>query len=155
TAFVSSLVVLLFVNFWYAAVFTVIAAVYCSVVYWRMKRQMPYNRALSSSESRTTAKLADTITNVATVRAFAGEKIESKLLHNQTTETRNAYRKLMSVQLPNEVIGQSGTTIVEIVAFGMGVLAITVWHSPIGALYLTLTYTLGLTERLWQFMFIV
>lgn len=155
TAFVGSLIILLFTNFWYAVVFIGIAIVYCSVIYWRMKLQMKYNRALSSSESKTTAKLADAITNVATVRAFAGEKIESKLFHKQTTETLDAYNNLKSVQLKNELISQSGTTIVEIVAFAMGIYAITVLHSPVGALYLTLTYTLGLTERLWQFMFIV
>lgn len=155
TAFVGSLFILLFTNFWYAVVFIAISAVYYAVIYWRMKIQMPYNRKLSSSESRTTAKIADTITNVATVRAFAGESIESKLFHKQTTETANAYEGLKRAQLKNELISQSGTTIVEIVAFGMGLFAIVVLHSPIGALYLTLTYTLGLTERLWQFMFIV
>lgn len=155
TAFIGSLVVLLFVNPLFALAFIAVSATYYSVVYWRMRLQMPYNRALSSSESQTTAKLADTITNVATVRAFAGEEIESKLFHRQTANTRQAYRKLMSVQLRNELVSQSGTTLVEILSFGMGALAIIVLHSPIGALYLTLTYTLGLTERLWQFMFIV
>jgi ATP-binding cassette subfamily B protein len=148
-------VVLLFVNFWYALAFIVISVAYFALLYWRMKKQMPYNRSLSSSESKTTAKVADTITNVATVRSFAGETIEAKLFHKQTSETRKAYEGLRNAQAKNELISQTGTTIIEILAFGMGILAITVLNSPIGALYLTLTYTLGLTERLWQFMFIV
>lgn len=155
TAFFGSLVILLFTNLLYALVFIGIAIIYCSVIYWRMKIQMPYNRALSSSESRTTAKLADTITNVATVRAFAGEKVEAQLFHKQTSETRQAYRNLMSVQLKNEIISSGGTTTVAIAAFALGLVAIIVFDSPIGSLYLTLTYTLGLTQRLWQFMFIV
>jgi ATP-binding cassette subfamily B protein len=155
TAFISSLAVLLFINFWYALVFIFIAVIYCVVLYWRMKKQMPFNRILSSSESKTTAKVADTITNVATVRSFAGEEAEAQLFHKQTSETRQAYERLRNIQAKNELISQSGTTIIEVVAFAMGIFAITVLHSPIGALYLTLTYTLGLTERLWQFMFIV
>ena len=155
TALVASLGILFFVNFLYAAVFVVVALIYCVIVYLQMKRQIPYNRRLSTSESNTTAKLADTITNVATVRAFAGESIEAKLFHKQTTHTRNSYIKLMDVQSINELISHSGTAVVEILAFGIGLLSVTRYHIPIGALYLTLTYTFALSERLWQLMFIL
>jgi ATP-binding cassette subfamily B protein len=133
----------------------VVALVYFVVVYRRMVKQLPYNRALSTSESQTTAKLADTITNVGTVRAFAGEKVETRLFHEQTSETRNKNLKLMRVQLVNEAISQAGTTTVEILAFTVGLFGVIVLHSPVGVLYLTLTYTLNLTERLWLFMFIL
>ena len=155
TAFVASLIVLFIVNLPYAIVFLLISIVYVAVVYRQMRRQMPYNRALSEAENDRTAKLADTITNVSTVRSFAGEKIESKLFDRQTTDTRTRYLKVMSIQLRNELISQSGTTIVQIAAFGLGIVGITTLHAPIGALYLTLTYTLNLSERLWQFMFII
>ena len=155
TAYVSSLVVLFFVNLLYAGVFLAISIVYVIVIYRQMKQQLPHNRALSESESDTTAKLADTITNVATVRSFAGEKIESRLFDRQTTETRTKNFKVMSIQLKNQLISQTGTTSVQIIAFGLGILSITVFHAHIGVLYLTLTYTLALSERLWQFMFIV
>ena len=153
--FVSSLVVLFVVNLLYAVVFLIIAIVYVIVIYHQMKLQLPHNRALAESESDTTAKLADTITNVATVRSFAGEKTESKLFDRQTTETRSKYLKVMSVQMKNELISQSGTTLVQITAFGLGIVGVTAFHAPIGALYLTLTYTLNLSERLWNFMFVV
>ncbi len=154
-AFLASLIVLFVVNLPYAIVFLLISIVYVAIVYRQMHRQIPYNRALSEAENDRTAKLADTITNVATVRSFAGEKLESKLFGRQTTDTRTRYLKVMSIQLRNELISQSGTTIVQIVAFGLGIVGITTLHAPIGALYLTLTYTLNLSERLWQFMFIV
>jgi ATP-binding cassette subfamily B protein len=155
TAFVSSLVVLFVTNFIYAVAFLVLAVMYVAVVSRRMKKQIPYNRVLSSAESQTTAKLADNITNVATVRSFAGEKLENRLFSKQTSETMNKNLDLMNVQLKNELISQGGTTIVQIAAFGIGILSIAVWHAPIGALYLTLTYTLNLSERLWNFMFIL
>ena len=155
TAFIGSLIVLFFVNTLFAVVFLLTSVLYCAVIYRQMKRQIPYNRALSASESDTTAKLADTITNVATVRAFAGEQIESRLFHHQTTHTKNSFIKLINVQTVNEAIGHGGTAIIEILAFGIGLLSITMFHTPIGALYLTLTYTIALSERLWQFMFIL
>ncbi|MEK7059431.1 MAG: ABC transporter ATP-binding protein [Patescibacteria group bacterium] len=155
TAFVSSLIVLAFVNTFYAAVFFVTSVLYCVVIYKQMMRQVPYNRTLSSSESDTTAKLADTITNVATVRAFAGEPIESKLFNRQTTHTRKSFIKLVNVQTVNEAIGHGGTALIEILAFGIGLWSITMFATPIGALYLAITYTMALSERLWQFMFVL
>jgi ATP-binding cassette, subfamily B, bacterial len=154
-AFIASLVVLLFVNPLYAVVFAGVSAVYFFIVYRQMKKQIPYNSRLSNSESATTAKLADMITNVATVRAFAGEAAESRLFGQQTAQTTTTHFQLMKVQMKNEFISRSGTMTVKIVAFGVGIISVVTLHTPVGALYLTLTYTLDLTERLWQFMFII
>jgi len=155
TAFVASLVVLLFVSPLYALVFAGVCAIYFTVVYHQMKRQIPYNNKLSHSESETTAKLADAITNVTTIRAFAGETTENSLFNQQTKKKTIAHWKLMNIQMKNEFISRSGTGMVKIIAFGVGIASVVALHTPIGALYLTLTYTLSLTERLWQFMFIV
>ena len=57
----------------YALVFTAVSArLFRSGVPPHAEANPPYNNKLSSSESETTAKLADAITNVTTVRAFAG-----------------------------------------------------------------------------------
>ncbi len=154
-AFASSLTILLFIAPLYASIFTFVTAVYVAVIYRQMKLQIPYNRELSSEESNTTAKLADAITNISTVRAFAGEPFESQLFTAQTIKTRSAAQRLMRVQLRNEIISSSSTTLVEIMAFVIGIFSVIVFHSPIGSLYLTLSYTLALSERLWQFMFII
>jgi ATP-binding cassette subfamily B protein len=155
SAFVASLIVLLIVSPVYALVFSVISAAYFFIMYRQMKWQAPYNRKLSASESETTAKLADTITNVATVRAFAGETVESRLFHGQTNRTKNAYLDLMRVQMKNETISRSGLAIIKILAFAGGIVSIVAFHQPIGVLYLTLSYTLNLTEHLWEFMFVL
>lgn len=155
TAFFASLIVLLIVSPVYALVFTGVSTVYFVVVYRQMKYQIPYNTKLSNSESETTAKLADAITNVATIRAFAGETTETDLFSRQTTKKAQHHWKLMNVQMKNESISRSGIMVVKIVAFGVGLIGVATLHTPIGALYLTLTYTLSLTERLWQFMFII
>jgi ATP-binding cassette subfamily B protein len=155
TAFFASLVVLLIVSPAYALVFVGVCAVFFFVMYRQMKWQIPYNTRLSNSESVTTAKLADSITNVATIRAFAGETTETELFGRQTAKKAAAHWKLMNVQMKNETISRSGIAFVKILAFGGGMIGVVTLHTPIGALYLTLTYTIGLTERLWQFMFII
>lgn len=155
TAFIASLIVLLFVSPAYALVFTLVSAAFFTVVYRQMRWQIPYNNRFSSSDSETTAKIADAITNVATIRAFAGETVEDRLFHQQTTKKRDAHWKLMNVQMKNESISRSGIALIKILAFAGGMISVVSLHTPVGALYLTLTYTLALTERLWQFMFII
>jgi ATP-binding cassette, subfamily B, bacterial len=155
TAFFASLVILLFTNLLYAAAFIAVAIIFLIIMYRQMKKQMPFNRRLSSNESETTAKLADTITNVSTVKAFAGEHVESSLFHQQTNRTKQAYLNLMNAQMKNELISRGGIAFVKILSFSLGLVGIIVFHSPVGALYLTLTYTFNLTDRLWQFMFII
>ena len=155
TAFVASLIILFFMNWIFALVFVGVAVVFLAVMYRRMEQQMPFNRRLSSTESETTAKLADTITNVSTVKAFAGEPFEDQLFHKQTTQAKQAYVNLMNTQMKNELISRSAIAFVKILAFSLGLVSIISLHSPVGALYLTLTYTINLTDRLWQFMFIV
>ena len=120
-----------------------------------MSRQASYNEALSSAESMNTAKLADTITNISTVRAFAGEAMEAELFGRQTMKTMSKNLLLMRVQLKNEWLGQGGVELISILAFVSGIVGIFWLTLPMGVLYLVLTYTLNLTQRLWNFMFIL
>ena len=149
-AFISSLVVLFVISWPVALVLTVISAVFLNIMIRRMRKQLPYDRAAASSESDRTAKLADTVTNVAAVRAFAGEDHESHLFHRQVISTANAAYSLRRVALTNELISHLGTASISIIVFTLGILAVTTLHAPVGTLYLAITYTLALTRRLWE-----
>jgi ATP-binding cassette subfamily B protein len=155
TALVASLLILAATNLAYTAVLAAIATCYFAVMFRQMKKQAPYNRALAASESDRTAKLADNITNVGTVRAFAGENTEEALFHKQTTTTRDTYFRLMSKQMKNELASHSGISVMSIAAFSAGIIAVTMFDAPVGTLYLMVSYTLALTGRLWQSMFVM
>lgn len=143
-------IVLSTVSWQYAFILLFGCMVYLFIMSRRTLRQMKYDRAFAESESRQTAKLADTITNVATVRAFAGEITENKLFHAQTEETKQTFFDLFRVAMKNEMISQSSTTIINVLAFGGGLLAITFWNAPLGTLFLTVNYTMVLSRRLWE-----
>jgi ATP-binding cassette, subfamily B, bacterial len=155
TALLASLVILFLTSPQFAAVFSAIAAIYFVVLFRLMRRQAVINRAAASSESDRTAKLADNITNVGTVRAFAGEPQELKIFQKQTEHTNTIKFRLMRSQLRNENISHSFLLVMDVLAVGMGMLAIARFNAPIGTLYLAINYTLGLTERLWQSMFVM
>ncbi len=155
TALIGSLIVLSFTKVSFSVVYLAIVIAYLLIVVKFMKKLTPYNRALSTSESDRTAKLADTITNIASVRAFAGEQHEARLFHEQTTKTANQNLALMRAQMKAEIFSQSSTNAMQMLAFVGGLLAIVHLNVAIGALYLLVSYTINLTDRLWQAMFVV
>ncbi len=155
TALIASLIVLFLTSPIYATIFSMVILLYFIALYFQMKKQVPYNRAAASSESDLTAKLADNITNISTVRAFAGENFERELFSQQAHETSQANTNLMKVQLRNELFSNSSVNIMDMLAFSIGIIAITKFHAPFGTLYLVVTYTLSLTHRLWQAMFVM
>lgn len=155
TALIASLIILFLTSPLYAGIFSAITLVYFVAMFFLMRKQAPINRATATSESERTAKLADNITNVGTVRAFAGETQELKIFQKQTAHTTATQFRLMRTQLRNENISHSTITLLNILAFGVGIFAITRFNAQIGSLYLIVTYTYGLTERLWQAMFVM
>ncbi len=155
TSFVTSLTILAFLSPLFAASFMAVAAVFFTVLFFRMKKQAPYNRRVAKSESMRTAKIADTITNVATVRAFAAERYETQLFHKQASATYAAHMALTRIGMKNEMISQIGTNTMNILAFTLGIIGVTKFAAPVGTLYLTVSYTLSLTRRLWEAQFIM
>ena len=151
TTLLVSLGVLVFVSYKYALVLLGITMVYLYIMLRRMKTQMPYNVAESVAESEQTAALADAITNVSTIRAFAHEKHEYKRFSKVVEHLHSAYHKLSVENLKTEAISHFQTNSFSIVAFLFGLIAITDFKANISVLYLILTYTQGLVGQLWQF----
>lgn len=150
-AFAASLVLLFITIPFYAVILLLVCIVYMTIIFWRMKVQFPLDRKLSSSESDRTAKLADMITNVGTVKAFAGEDYENKLFAKQTAKTHQAFKNLLKMHLINDTISHSGTALINILSFTIGIIAITNFSAPVGALFLAVNYTMSLSRRLWEF----
>ena len=149
-AFFSSLIILFIISWPVAVTLAFVSVVYMTVMTKRMRKQMPYDRAMARSESDRTAKLADMVTNVSAVRAFAGENHENSLFHKQLVDTSRANYSLRKVALTSELISHAGTASIGIIVFSLGIYAVTVLHAPVGTLYIAITYTLALTRRLWE-----
>jgi ATP-binding cassette, subfamily B, bacterial len=147
---IGSLIVLATVTWRLALALLIGCLIYLFIMSRRTLKQIKYDRAVAAAESDRTAKLADNITNVATVRAFAGEKIENKLFHKQTEVVKHTYYDLMRVAMKNEAISQMGTMSISITAFVGGLIMVSLFNAPLGALFLAVNYTLTLSRRLWE-----
>ena len=150
-ALVSSVIILCTVSLQYGLALGLVSTCYLLIMGRRTVRQMPLDRALAASESTRTAKLADSITNVATIRSFAAEERELKLFHTQAGETTQRYKQLLTTVLINQSISHAGTSAINILAFVGGLAAISLFHAPLGVLFLAINYTLSISRRLWEF----
>lgn len=135
----------------YAGALLAGSLVYLTVMGKRTLSGMKYDRALADAESDRTAKLADTITNVATVRSFAGEEVENAIFRRETDKDKQIHWNLLRFVALNDTISHFGTMSINIIAFLGGLVALTVFHAPLGVLFLGISYTITLSRRLWEF----
>lgn len=151
TALTVSLGVLVFVSYQYALVLFTIIIIYMLIMSKRMVIQFPFNRKSAERDSEQTAALADAITNMGTIRAFANEDYETKRFTSVVNRTKRSYHKLTIEVLKSDSISHIQTNSFHIVALLCGLVAITNFNASIGVLYLVLAYTQGIVNRLWQF----
>jgi len=151
TTLVASIIFLLFVSKVYSLILLAISLVYLSIIYHRARGQIPYNRRESARQSDQTAALADVITNVGTVSTFAAEKREYQRFAKVTEAKYSASHALMVYGMKTEIMSHFMTASINITALVTGVLAITTFHARVSVLVLAVSYTQGITGRLWQF----
>jgi ATP-binding cassette subfamily B protein len=151
TTVVVAIAVLLFVSWQYAVILSAISAIYLVVMWRRVSRQMPYNVAQAKTESEQTAALADAITNMSTVRAFAGEQYESARFRKSTQKSYDSYYKLAIEALKTDVVSQVQTNGFQILSVFVGLLAVTDYKVNVSLLYLVISYTQNIVNRLWEF----
>jgi ATP-binding cassette subfamily B protein len=151
TAFTASLVVLFLVAWKFALILLAVVTVYIAVMSWRVKHQFPYNRQEAERESERTADLADAITNVSNIRAFAHEDHELERFTASADRLRDAYSELSVETFKNDSISHTMTSSLRVIAFVFGVFAVVNLHANASVLYLVVTYSSGVVDRLWQF----
>jgi ATP-binding cassette subfamily B protein len=134
----------------YASFLIVFTVIYFLLVVWRMKKQLPLNAAEAQKETARTAQLADSITNIATVKSFGQEEHEMDLFGQRADTFFNAGQAAMKSQMINEGIFTSAISVVNIAALTFGVVAVVQFHEAFGTLYLIISYTTSLLRQLFQ-----
>ncbi len=155
TTLVVAIGVLLFISWQYALILLAISFVYLLIMSKRVKKQMPYNVDLAAKESQQTAALADAITNMNTVRAFAGEAYESNRFRQYSNRLHISYRKLTIEALKTDALSHVQTNGFQIISLLAGLIAVTTYNFNVSLLYLLVSYTGRIVDRLWEFSRIV
>lgn len=143
--------VLLFVSYQYALVLSAIVIVYLALMTRRITKQLPFNARVAQLQSEQTAALADSITNMGTIRAFAREDYESKRFAAVSGRLFKANRTLSVEVLKSEALSHIQVNTFEIVALLAGLIAVTTYSTNASVLYLAISYTQNIANQLWQF----
>jgi len=148
---IGSLVVLGIVAFNFAIILLIIVIIYMIIMSKRIKHQLQFNKKVSISESKRTAELADAITNISNIRAFANEDFELRRFSKAANETEKNYKVLSFEVFKNEVTSHTLSNGFRVIAFAYGIFAVTSLHLNASILYLVISYAGGIVDRLWQF----
>lgn len=151
TTVVVAILVLAFVSLPYAIVLLFIVVVYLLLMSRRVRHQLPYNARVAELETRQTGALADAITNITTIRAFAGERYESKRFAGVSGKLLASNKKLSIEILKSEALSHIQTNSFQIVALLAGLIAITTYGTSASLLYLVISYTQNITAQILQF----
>lgn len=110
----------------------------------------PISRNVSEKSSASTGYFADVISNLAAVKAFAGEKYELKQYEKRVKEWRQANLKEMKSVLI--VTGSFGILMLTMNTFAFtAAIVATQYHiASIGVIYLVISYTLNVVAQLWS-----
>jgi ATP-binding cassette subfamily B protein len=155
TTTIVAISVLAFVSWQYALILLLITVIYLVLMWHRVSKQLPYNVRLAETESSQTAALADVITNMGTIRAFAGEDHESRRFHKVTNTTYTAYKKLLTEVFKTDTLSQVQTNSFQLIALLVGLIAVTTYGVSASLLYLIISYTGRIVDRLFEFSRIV
>jgi ATP-binding cassette subfamily B protein len=131
----------------------VLALAVLSVVYlaaaWRVKmREMPYSRRAAASHSLQTSQLADTITNISTVRSFGREEFEDRLFEQRTSRLVDDESQLMRKSLLGDMVTDGLNRFVMLIAVALAIVAVLKWGQPVGSILVVVTYSQLLLQRL-------
>jgi ATP-binding cassette, subfamily B, bacterial len=111
-------------------------------------REMPYSRQSSASHSRQTSQLADTITNISTVRSFGREEFEDRLFEQRTSRYSEDDSQLMRTSLLGDMVTDGLNRFVMLVAVTLAIVAVVEWGQPVGSILVVVTYSQLLLQRL-------
>jgi ATP-binding cassette subfamily B protein len=112
-------------------------------------------RELSALEgqahNRSTGFLADAVTNVMAVKSFASTQNEKKRYTEATEYTRHRTMDMMWASMKRDLFASSITTLVQVMAVAVAVIAIVIKDSNVATVYLMFSYSTMVADRLWEF----
>jgi len=115
----------------------------------RVVRQLRAREA--EAENKQTGFLADAITNVLSIKSFAGEHHENKRFAGVTEKVRSSTRAVMIASMKREIGFAFGTFSIQMAALLGALIGIVYHHADVATMYLAIAYTGQISQRLWEF----
>jgi ATP-binding cassette subfamily B protein len=135
---------------WFVLALTVMSVLYMVVGVRSRQRELPQSEETAQSHSRQTAQIADTVTNIATVRGFGREGYEDSLYEDRTGHYVGAETRLMTLNMAGFFASELINRLTLILVLGISITAVLAGGAPLGTIFIVVTYTQSLLNRLHQ-----
>jgi ATP-binding cassette subfamily B protein len=135
---------------WFVLALTLMSVLYMVVGVRSRRREIPQSEETAQSHSRQTAQIADTVTNIATVRGFGREDHEDVLYEGRTGRYVREERELMRLNMAGFFASETLNRLTLLVVVGFSIVAVLAWKAPVGTIFIVVTYTQSLLNRLHQ-----
>lgn len=149
-AFVFTALLLIKVAPLYVLVLTTFTIIYVVVLFKLKRNERPYNEKWSSLETIRTGQLADSITNVLAVKAFAQEPLEKSLYKKRLDDVYDISIATMKKVLGNERYTTTAQRSINAFSILVAIVLGVKLSISVGVIYLILNYTLNIARRLWD-----
>ncbi len=150
TSIISVCIALAFILWQYALVLALLSLVTVFLIVKAQNKIAPYSRESSKRGSAVVGYFADTISNISTVKSFAGEKFERQAFSVFIEKWVKAnHRQMRSVVTMTASFG-SMLTVMNIFAFIAAVVATEYKIGTVAITYLVIVYTLNIVAQLWS-----
>ncbi|WP_249009533.1 ABC transporter ATP-binding protein [Conexibacter sp. DBS9H8] len=143
-------VALVWTLWWFVLALLIMSALYMVVGVRTRQREIPQSEKAASTHSRQTAQIADTVTNIGTVRSFGHEGHEDDLYEVRTDRYVREERELLALNMAGFFASETVNRITLLVVLGFAVFAVITWDAKVGTILIVVTYTQSLLNRLHQ-----
>jgi ATP-binding cassette, subfamily B, bacterial len=127
------------------------SVIYITVSILVTKKVRTLNAVEASMSNKQTGFLADAITNVMAVKSFSASSYERQRYAGATEETRQAAHNVMWASTRRDLLSSTMTTSLGTGALIAAVAAVVDHNAEVGTVFLVVTYTGLIGQRLWEF----
>ena len=124
---------------------------FATVAYLAFRKIIPLNLKLADSENKRTGQLADSITNIISVKSYANEKHEQKRFQKFSTATAKATTNLLNTEMKRNFgfdFVYIGVTVISLFFFLFGQ---SYFGISLATILIIFQYTNNVTSYLWGF----
>lgn len=133
---------------WLLLAFSILFVAF-TVVLSRRVRELSAVEA--DAQNNTTGYLADSITNIMAIKSFASAKPENQRFGKATENTRRKSIDVMWASTKRDLFASSITTSLQTMAIIVSVIAVVTYGANVATAFLILTYSVLISDQLWQF----
>ena len=146
----AAVTILSFVYWQYALFLLIVSIIFAISVFFGSRFLRALNERETEAWNKMTGFVADVITNISTVKAFGAATHEQGSMEKRTAEWRDRSFDSMRGLLKVSTIWSSLIMVIYVCALGFAAVAGEHHAIQVGAVYLMLTYTLGVGRNLWS-----